>query len=70
MVDSWPLFTSNSASSVTCANPLHRQLGTHKVIGWNCGKEMRWDSLFITSPLLSFEKLKNIKAKLFFLLAP
>ena len=27
---------------------------------------MRWNSLFRTSPLLTFEKLKNIKAKLFF----
>lgn len=27
---------------------------------------MRWNPLFITSPLLAFEKLKNIKVKLFF----
>lgn len=32
--------------------------------------EMGWNSLFKNSPLPSLEKLKNIKAKLFFLLAP
>lgn len=44
-----------------------RHLGTNTVVGWRLReKEMRWDSLFITSPLFSFEKLKNIKGKLFF----
>ena len=39
MVDSWSPFISNSTSSVTCADHLHRQLGTHKLVRWNCGKE-------------------------------